>query len=97
MKFKTIDEVIDYLKGFKSPYAALEGSRNITPDASKKMEDIARRLVTSIPNLIVRSGMQKGLTLHGQRVSILLPRKGLNYLFPRIKCQRGISFQETGL
>ncbi|OGV97188.1 MAG: hypothetical protein A2Z59_12420 [Nitrospinae bacterium RIFCSPLOWO2_02_39_17] len=89
--FKTIDDVIKYLGQFKKPYVALEGSRTITHEAAEKMEKIAKILVTALPNLIVRSAMQKGLTLHGQGVSIQLPRKSLNYLSHRKMCRKKTS------
>ena len=58
--FKTIDDVIKYLSQFKKPYAALEGSRSITHEVAEKMEKIAKILVTTLPNLIVRSGNAVG-------------------------------------
>lgn len=82
--FKTIGDVIKYLSQFKKPYVALEGSREITHEVSEKMENIAKILVTTLPNLIVRSGNADGAdvawakgvnSVAPERLELFVPQK----------------------
>lgn len=62
-RFGTFEGVIVWLKQYDRPCIALEGSREVPEDVALLMEQVARRLVAAVPNLIVRSGNAEGSDL----------------------------------